>query len=91
MGGSLFAEFVDAEDDSFMGTISLKDLVFIPLLNALKILLHIYDRNFVHGRCMDVLTQAGSFYPLNSDDNGLAHFIGEMFILLHLSTLSGCL
>ena len=43
-GGSLSAEFVGPEDDCFMGTISLKDLVFIPLLNTLNILLHIYDR-----------------------------------------------
>ena len=57
-GGSLFAEFVGPEDDYFMGTISLKDLVFIPLLNTLNILLHIYDRKLcarpVHGR-FDVL------------------------------------
>ena len=43
-GGSLFAEIVGPEDDCFMGTIALKDLVFIPLLNTLNILLHIYDR-----------------------------------------------
>ena len=43
-GASLFAEFVGPEDDCFMGAISLKDLVFIPLLNTLNILLYIYDR-----------------------------------------------
>ena len=43
-GYSLFAEFACPEDTCFMGTISLKDLVFIPLLNILNILLHIYDR-----------------------------------------------
>ena len=42
-GDNLFAEFVGPEDDFFMGTISLKDLVSIPLLK-LNILLHIYDR-----------------------------------------------
>ena len=40
-GDRLFAEFVGPEDDFFMGTISLKGLVFIPLLNTLNILLHI--------------------------------------------------
>ena len=49
-GGSLFAEFVGPENDCFMGIISLKDLVFIHLLNTLNILLHIYDRKLcVHG------------------------------------------
>ena len=73
-GASLFAEFVGPEDDCFMGTISLKDLVFIPLLNALNILLHIYDRKLC---AWPVLTQAGTFSPLNSNDNRLAHLIGE--------------
>ena len=40
-GDSLFTEFVGPEDDLCMGTISLQDLVFIPLLNTLNILLHI--------------------------------------------------
>ena len=43
-GDCLFAEFVGPDDDFFMGTISVKDLVFIPLLNTLNILLHIYDK-----------------------------------------------
>ena len=43
-GGSLLVEFVGPEDDCIMGIISLKDFVFIHLMNILNILLHIYDR-----------------------------------------------
>ena len=43
-GGHLFTEFVGPEGDCFMGTISLQDLVFIPLLNTLNM-----KYCFVHG------------------------------------------
>ena len=64
-GGSLFAEFVGPEDDCFMGTISLKDLVFIPLLNTLKLTFYriFTTESFVHG--LDVLTWTGAFSPSN--------------------------
>ena len=73
-------EFVDPEDDFFMGTISLKDLVSIPMLK-LNILLHIYDRKLC------ARPNAWMFWheqvpcpPLNSNHNGLVDVIGECLL-----------
>ena len=86
--GSLFAEFV-GPDNCFIGTISLKDLVFIPLLNTLNILLHIYNRKLC------ARPGAWTFWheqvPSPPSIQMLAQLISEMFILIHLSTFSACL
>ena len=88
-GDSLFAEFVGPEDDFFMGTISLKDLVSIPLLK-LNILLH--DRKlcawpnawtFWHEQVPCPLPQFKPQWTRRCDR--------RMFTLIHLSTFSGCL
>ena len=83
-------EFVGQEDDFFMGTISLKDLVSIPLLK-LNILLHIYDRKLCARQ------NAWTFWheqvpcpPLNSPQ-WTRWCDRRMFTLIHLPTFSGCL
>ena len=83
----MFAEFVGPEDDLFMGTISLKDLVFIPLLNTLNILLHMHGP--MHGR----FDTSRHLLPPQFKPQCTRPGDRRMFTLIHLdlSTLSGCL
>ena len=91
----LFAEFAGPEDDFFMGTISLKDLVSIPLLK-LNILLHIYDRKLcARPNAWTVWHEQVPCLPPppppQFKPQWTRRYDRRMFTLIHLSTFSGCL
>ena len=82
-------EFVGPEEDFFMGTISLKDLVSIPLLK--HSIAHLRQKALCTAQCMDVLTRAGTLSPPQFKPQWTRRCDRRMFTLIHLSTFSGCL